>query len=113
MINRPLRKKTEEFACLSELFYCFTGITSEAKRVHLSQVRDQITRGGRVIVKVFLFPKIIFWNLLPVRIQLSFREECSEMVGLKVNQSASLPGIANLAFQSFLLPAGLLERQMA
>ena len=107
-------KKMEESTSLSELFYCSTGITSQGQRVHLSQVRDQIhTRAGRVIVKVFLSLKIICENLLPTGIQPSFREECSEMVGLKVNQSASPPRTTNLAFPRFLLPAGLPEWQTA
>src|ERR1700675_332803 len=98
--------------CFSELFYCFTGITSEGNCGCLPRLTVQATRGSQTRSAVFISENY-FENLLRGRIQPSLREECSEIFALKSSQSVLQPKIANLAFQRFLLAAALLQWKMA
>jgi len=56
---------------------------------------------------------VLFLRIASDRIQLSFREEYSQICAPKVSLSALRPGITNLAFQQFRLLAALLEEKMA
>src|ERR1700736_2102454 len=104
-----LSKKTEEVHESRELFYSFSGITSGRKYVYMSPTRETSSHRGLKSQE----GRFISRNLFLGRIQRSGREDYFQIVALKVNQSAWQPGITNLAFQPFLLPAAPLHSKMA
>jgi hypothetical protein len=104
MNYRLLRKTTQEFAYLFGTFLVFFGNNRKRKLCLLTSGTPQPRRAGRITGVVFI---------LEIRFSAGFSLSIQGGVfwnffGLKVSQFASLPEIANLAFQRFHLPAELL-----
>jgi hypothetical protein len=103
------KQKRKNSLYLSELFYCFSGITQQGKCVYLPPVTDQVTRALAESQDCCF----ICENLFASGIQPPFREKYSQSPAPKVSQSVLLPGITNLAFPQFRLLAAVLEWKMA